>query len=174
MAIKQVVLSDLSGTELDDNTHTRVVVRHPDFNQPLELDISTDEAGKLANTTLRLVEFQVFAPNQPPRTALVESKVLDKTFEGVDFDAVLQGARKAVVSTSSAAPRKRAASSTSTAEKVDYTSPEHAGKLHRGRITDAEKDWVKANQDKASYNREQQTGKAIDWSDPAEAKRYGL
>lgn len=172
MAIKSLVVSDIGGEELSDDNHARVVVRHPDNPSALELDISTVEASKLTDTTLRLVSMTVYEPNKPPRSIQMETKVLDKLFEGVDFDKVLEGARKADVP--KAAPAKRGAAPRAAGDKVDYTAPEHAGKLHRGRITEAEADWVRNNQDKASYNREQQTGKPIDFADAAEQKRYGM
>jgi hypothetical protein len=175
MAIKSVILSDLSATELTNATHVTAVIRHPDVGFPVQIDMSTDEAGKLQETPLRLIEFELHVPNEPVRTVRVETKVLDKIFGGVNWDDVVAGAQKASSPRSTgSAPRKRAGTPSGSGEKINYTSPENAGKLHRGRITDAEKEWVKANRDKASYNREQQTGKPIDWDDPAEIKRYAL
>lgn len=175
MASKTIILSDISGAELTDENHARLVVRHPDISFPVSLDVSSDESAKLTNTTLRLVEFDIFEPNQRPRKATLETKQLDKLFGAdVNFDDVLASAPKADQPSTPAAPRKRAASSGAVTDRIDYTSPENAGKLHRGRITDAEKEWVKANQSKASANRKAQTGKDIDFSDPSEVKRYGL
>jgi hypothetical protein len=174
MAQRTVIYSDLSSTELDDSTHARVVVKHPDQIQPLELDISTDEAGKLVNTTLRLVELQVFEPNKPPRTVQMETKVLDKLFDGVDFDKVLEAARVAPLSKAAPATRKTSAPKAAAGDKIDYTSPDHYGQLHRGRLTDQEKELVKNNMEQASRNREAQTGNPINWDDPKERSRYGF
>lgn len=168
MATRTVVYSDLSGDELDDSNHARVQVKHPDNPAVLELDCSIEEADKLTNTTLRLIEFTIFAGDRAPRKALMETKAVDSLFK--DFDKALEGARKAEPGRV-AAVKKSAAK---TGPGIDYSTPENAGKLHRGRITDAEAEWVRDNQDKASYNREQQTGKPIDFSDAAEQKRYGM
>lgn len=172
MATKQVILSDLSGTELDDSTHTRVIVRHPDLNFPVSLDISTDEAAKLSNTTLRLVEFDIHEPNKPVRKALIETKALDKLFPKVAFDDVLAGAPKAEVKTAAAAPRK--AATKSSGERIDPTAPDQFGRLRRGRLTEAEKELVRANPEQASKNRQAQGHPPIDWSSEVEKKRYGI
>jgi hypothetical protein len=107
---------------------------------------------------------------------VVETKTLDKLFEGIDFDRVLEGARKSErtgVKRRDEAPA-RAGSTATTGPKVDYTSPESAGILHRGRVTSAEADWVRANLDAASSNRVRVGQPAIDPSDPKEQQRYGL
>lgn len=175
MALKSIVLSDLSGDELDDTTHARVVVKHPDYSQLLELDISTDEAGKLQSSTLRMIELTVYSPNQAPRQVVIETKVLDKLFDNVDLDKVLQGARRAEAPAAPAARgRKSSAPKADKGDKIDYTAPEHFGQLHRGRVTDEEKALVRNNQDQASKNRQAQTGKPIDWTDAKEKARYGL
>ena len=51
MAVKQVVVSDISGAELTDADHARVVVQHPDIPAALEIDVSTSEAAKLTDST---------------------------------------------------------------------------------------------------------------------------
>ena len=179
MALKTVVFSDISNLELSEDQHARAVIKHPDIPSALELDISADEAAKFQSTTLRLATVRIYEPNKPPREVQIETKVLDRLFEGVNFDEVLAGARKAdqprtAPSNKAAWPRKRPAAGSSTAERTDYSTPEHAGKLHRGRITDAEKQWVRKNKAAASKNREVQTGKPINFDDEAEKRRYGL
>jgi hypothetical protein len=174
MAVKQVVLSDLGGEELSDETHTRVMVKHPDLGFSVELDVSSEEAGKLVNTTLRLVEFTIYEPNKPPRTALVETKQIDTLFKGVDFDKVLEGARRAEEPRAVAPTRKSSAPKAAGGEKIDYTAPDRFGQLHRGRLTDQEKELVKNNIEQASKNREAQTGSGIDFTDAKEILRYGL
>lgn len=170
MAVKQIVLSDISSEELTDDTHTTVIVSHPDFNSSLELDISRDEAAKLVNTTLRLVTFEIHEPNKPVRTAQVETKTLDKLFEGVDFDVVLQGARKATTRETT----KRASSSASKGEKRDYTSVEWAGSVKRGKISDGEKATVKAHLAEVNKNLAARGERQIDPTNPEHKEKYGL
>jgi len=183
VVFKQVVLSDLSGEELSDDTHVRVVVQHPDLPTAVELDISAAEADKLASTTLRLVELTIHAPNVPPRSVTMETKVLDRLFDGVDVDQVLEGARSVDLARVPPSQRGRTPVSSSTSsrsdradktEKVDYTAPDRYGQLHRGRLTDEERELVRANREQASRNRQAQGHPPIDWDDDKERTRYGL
>ncbi|MET0324693.1 MAG: hypothetical protein ABW219_05660 [Ilumatobacteraceae bacterium] len=182
MVFKQVVLSDLSGDELTDDTHVRVVVQHPDLPTAVELDVSAAEADKLASTTLRLVELTIHAPNVPPRSVTMETKVLDRLFAGVDVDQVLEGARAVDLARVPPSQRGRTPVSTPPArsagadkgEKIDYTAPDRYGQLHRGRLTDEERELVRANREQASRNRQAQGHPPIDWDDDKEKTRYGL
>lgn len=179
MAVRQIVVSDLSGVELTDEDHTRVVVEHPDVGVALELDVSRSEAQLLQDSTLRLVTFSIFAPNEPPRRAVVETRTLDKLFAGVEFDRVLEGARKAdrsAPATSSRSGRSAAPTSSSEdrADRVDYGDPDNAGILHRGRVTEREAAWVRNNLERANVNRERVGQAPIDPDDPKERQRYGF
>ncbi len=177
MAVKQVVVSDISGVELKEEEHARLIVQHPDIPTTLELDVSTAEAALLTDTTLRLVAMTVLAPNQPPRSVQVETKVLDRLFGDVDFDRVLAGARRADLATVPPSRRPGRAAAAPTAarvERVDYTAPDRFGQLHRGRVTAEEAALVREHRERASANRQAQGHGPIDWDDPMERKRYGL
>jgi hypothetical protein len=121
----------------------------------------------------------VLEPNKPARTVQMETKVLDRLFGEVDFDRVLEGARRADLA--SVPPSQRPARSTSTqpssaarGEKIDYTAPDRFGQLHRGRVTEEEARLVRENRDQASANRQNQGHGPIDFGDAAEIKRYSL
>jgi hypothetical protein len=63
--------------------------------------------------------------------------------------------------------------------RTDYTSPEHAGEPHRGRITDAEKAYIQQEYERdnlADVNErlERDGLRTIDPEDPEMAERYGL
>lgn len=175
MAIKQVVLSDISGDPIDDDKHARVVVLMPDAGYPVELDVTVEEAAKFANTSLRLAEVTVHEPNKPARKVQIESKNLDKLFTGVkDFEALLSTARRAQSEAPARRGRGPAKAAVPKGDKVNYATPEHCGELHRGRVTEEEARLVRENPGRASINRKRQTDKEIDWDDPAEKKRYGL
>jgi hypothetical protein len=174
MALRQIVVSDLSGTELSEDDHARVTVEHPDYPGPLELDVSVDEALRLQDSTLRLVQFTIFAPNRPPRRAVVETKTLDKLFDGVDMAAVFDGARRVNPQRTSTAGSRPAPAPASSGAKVDYGSADHAGVLHRGRVTEREAAFVRANLDQANANRAREGQPPIDPADPKERQRYGL
>lgn len=173
MAVKSVVLSDISGVELTDETHVRIHVRHPDFGQTLELDMSAEEASKLVDSPLRLVNFTVFAPNAPAREVVAETKIIDKLFS--NFDEVLRGARKVEQRPSENGQRKaRSTAPKASTDKIDPTAPDQYGRLRRGRLTEAEKELVRANREQASKNREAQGHPPIDWTDAKERERYGI
>ncbi len=172
MGTKSVVFSDLSGEQLTDDNHARVVVTMPGKSYAQALDMSVEEAKKLEGRKIDLITFTVFAPNRPAHEVQIEASALEKIYAGVDFEQVLLSAPR-TDSARPIAPRRRT-SAPKSASKVDYTSPEYAGQLHRGRLTDAEIAWVQANRAEASANRERQTGKPIDWDDAAEIKRYRL
>jgi len=175
MAVKQVVVSDISGAELTDADHARVVVQHPDIPAAVEIDISTSEAAKLTDSTLRLVSMTIYEPDKAPRAVQMETKVLDRLFTDVEFDRVLEGARRADLKTVPPSQRPgRSAGASSRAEKVDYTAADRFGQLHRGRITAEEARLVREQPTQASANREAQGHPPIDFDDPAERKRYGL
>lgn len=177
MAVKQVVVSDISGVELSDGDHARIIVQHPDIAGAVELDVSTSEAAKLTDTPLRLVSLTVLEPDQPPRSVQMETKVLDRLFADVDFDRVLDGARRADVASLPPSQRPRgagAAPRTAATTKIDYTTPDHFGQLHRGRVNEEEARLVRADRERASANRQAQGHPPIDFADAAEIKRYGL
>jgi hypothetical protein len=175
MAVKQVVVSDISGTELTDADHARVVVQHPDMPAALEIDISTSEAAKLTDSPLRLVSMTIYEPDKAPRSVQMETRVLDRLFGEVDFDRVLEGARRADLKTVPPSQRPgRTTVASSRAEKVDYTAADRFGQLHRGRVTAEEARLVREQQSQASANRESQGHAPIDFDDPAERKRYGF
>ncbi len=60
------------------------------------------------------------------------------------------------------------------ADKVDYTASDRFGQLHRGRLTDEERELVRNDRQQASRNRVAQGHPPIDWDDPKEQARYGL
>jgi hypothetical protein len=173
MAVRQIIMSDISGNELDDDTHTRVVIDHPDMTFPIELDISLDEASQLQSSSVRLATIKVFAPNQPPRTVAIESTELAELFDGVDFDKVLAGGRKADKESTPTRTR-RSSAAPSSGEKKDYSSPEWAGVEHRGRTTEAEASWVRENLEAANANRAREGQAPIDPQDEKFKKRYGF
>jgi hypothetical protein len=58
--------------------------------------------------------------------------------------------------------------------RVDYTDPMHAGEPHRGRITDAEKEYFRNNLSEVNERLVRDGLRTIDPSDPEMAERYGL
>src|SRR3712207_7701375 len=59
-------------------------------------------------------------------------------------------------------------------QRRDFTSPEHAGEPHRGRITDAEKEYVRNNLAEVNRRLREKGMREIDPNDPEMAERYGV
>jgi hypothetical protein len=77
-----------------------------------------------------------------------------------------------------ARPAKRAPASRAAAgadrQRVDYGTLEHAGKPHKGRITDAEKQLVREHLAEVNVRLAADGQRTIDPADPALAERYDL
>lgn len=178
MAVKQIMVSDISGKDIPDDQHARIIVEdHPALNgAPVELDVSSDEASKLQGSKIDLVTLVVHEINQAPRRVVLDVTNLNSMFKGVDFEQVLGNARRVEQSQPSVRTRRPRGSGPAApkGDKVDYTAMDKIGQLHRGRVTETEAALVRDNMDKASANREAQTGKGIDWSDEKERGRYGI
>jgi hypothetical protein len=56
----------------------------------------------------------------------------------------------------------------------NYSSPEYAGLPHRGRVTDAEREYVRNNLEEVNRRRVEAGHDPIDPTDPRQAERYGL
>jgi hypothetical protein len=74
-----------------------------------------------------------------------------------------------------AAPRQRRSSATAkSGDKVDYATLEHAGEIHRGRVTEAEAAIVRDNLDEVNARLASQGRPTIDPNDTTMKKRYGF
>jgi hypothetical protein len=58
--------------------------------------------------------------------------------------------------------------------RTNYASPEHAGEPHRGRITEAEKEYVRANLAEVNARLAAKGLRTIDPANREHAERYGL
>lgn len=176
MALKQVVVSDISGQDVPEEQHARIVIEeHPLISGPVELDVSVDESSKLQTGKLELVHVTVHEPNQPVRRVVLDSKAFAAVLKGVDVEALLANARRVQVSAEKpASTRKPRGTGAPRGERVDYTAPDKFGQLHRGRVTDEEAAMVRDNPEQASKNRRAQGHDAINWTDPKERKRYNI
>lgn len=180
MAIKQLTVSDLSGREIPEGQGGRVIVQsHPAIAQPVVLDVGADELDKLQPTKIDIVNLVVYGPDGARWPVAMELKQFTSLFaKDVDVDELLANARPSdepkPAGAAGARKARPAARGASRAESVDYTAPDRFGQIHRGRITYDEALMVRNDPERASLNREAQTGLPIDWDDPKEKKRYGL
>ena len=178
---KEIVLSDLSGREIDSDEVARITVSdHPALgNRTVELDAAVEEVEGLESSKITLVSVGIHLPGQAgTRRVVLEVGAFNRLFGEQDVDQVLRNARPGGASggsggSGSSRPR-RAARASSGGSKVDYRDESRFGLLHRGRVTEEEAAMVRANLVQANRNRVAAGQPEIDPSDPREKKRYGF
>ena len=174
MAVRHVIVSDISGTDVDEDEHARIVVTdHPSLRgSPVELDVSVAEAERFQTSRIDLVTMEIVGPGRPKRHVAIDAAAFAALFPDVDLDAVIEQARKVPASSAAAAARRPRAAGR--AERIDYASPEHAGRLHRGRVTEAEAAYVREHLDAVNARLAADGERVIDPADPKEKARYGF
>ena len=172
MGQKTIRFSDLSEKLItDDGDLVRIVVReHPELDgQAVEFDGHRDEVQSLLGDALQVAEVELYFPGEDePRRLIVDTAVFDQLATTRTMPEVLIAAAPAKRTTSAratAAPRK---------ERVDYGTLEHAGKPHRGAVTDAEKHVVREHLAEVNKRLAADGMRTIDPADPDHAERYGL
>lgn len=140
MAKRTLIVSDLSGVEIPDDQHSRVVFE----NEGRVIDVLTSEADKLESQKLDLVTLTIHSPSGGKRTVLMEATTLQKLLADVDVETMLANAER--FDQRAVPPSQRTSYSRPAAtDKVDYSSPEFAGNPHRGRVSPEEAAYVKSN-----------------------------
>jgi hypothetical protein len=171
-------VSDLTGDDIADSQHVKLVIRrHPAYASPITLDAQESELEAL-NTVDQIVELEIQPTGgneSPARTLLVELSALKGLAKGSDLDAILTNAAAAQARPSEPKPRTRRGDRTGAQRaKANYATLEHAGEPHRGRITDAEKQIVRSNLAKINKRLRDSGKRQIDPTDPEMRQRYGL
>jgi hypothetical protein len=86
----------------------------------------------------------------------------------------LDKAHPAQVAQAKSVTTTRTRGAASTAGRIDYSSPEHAGSKHRGRVTEAEAAYVRDNFDAVNKRLSAEGQEMLDPADEKTVKRYGL
>jgi hypothetical protein len=169
---KTVRFSDLSGQLiLDDSALARIVVHeHPELGDgPVEIEALTDEATTIEKESVQVAVVDLYFPDddQPHRVAM-DVDAFDRLATDKPMSELLASAR----------PAKRAARATTAAttrdSRVNYSTLEHAGKPHKGKITDAEKQLVHDHLDEINQRLSADGMRTISLDDPDHVERYGL
>jgi hypothetical protein len=172
MAQRLVRFSDLTNKIIDDDEVVRIVIeQHPALqNGPVELEAATDEVEVIRASVLNVVSLKLFpGDGSAPETVTMEIEAFNKLAGDMGMAEVLRKAQPAYP------PRKPTRPpAASTADKLDYASLEHAGKPHRGKTTDAEKEIVRNNLDKINERLERDGLRTIRLDDADMVARYGL
>ena len=172
MGQKTVRFSDLSGQLImDDDQLARIVVHeHPELGEgPVEIEALTDEAEAIEQAALRVAVIDLYLPDDiVPRRIVMEADAFDKLASQNPMDELLgaarpvrRGSRPAV----SGGPR---------GDRPDYATLEHAGKPHKGKVTDAEKQLVRDHIDEINQRLAGQGLRTISLTDPDHIERYDL
>ena len=171
MGQKTVRFSDLSGQLImHDDALARIVVHeHPELGDgPVEIEALTEEAEAMEEAALRVTVIDLYLPDDiEPRRIVLEADAFDKLATQTPMEELLTAARPVRRST-------RSSASSSRGERLDYATREHAGKPHKGKITDTEKRLVHDHLDEINERLAGQGLRTISLTDPEHVERYGL
>jgi hypothetical protein len=167
---KTVRFSDLTGEIIPagDAVARIVIHEHPRLGDgPVEIEVLPDEARAIEKAALRVAVVDLHLPgdDEPHRVAMdVDS--FDRLATDEAMSEIIAAARPARRSS-------RAAGGTRN-DRIDYASAEHAGKPHKGRITDSEKELVRERFDEINELLAEQGIRTISLADREHVERYDL
>jgi hypothetical protein len=172
MGQKTVRFSDLSGQLIThDDALARIVVHeHPELvDGPVEIEALTDEAEVIEQAALRVAVIDLYLPDDfEPRRIVMEADAFDKLATENPMDQLLIAARPVRRN-----PRA-SANGGSRGDRVDYSTLEHAGKPHKGKVTDIEKQLVRDHLDEINQRLAGEGMRTISLADPDHVERYAL
>jgi len=175
MGQKTVRFSDLSGQLiLEDDALARIVVHeHPELSDgPVEIEAFSEEAEAIEQAALRVAVVDLYLRDDiEPRRVILEADAFDKLATQSPMSELL-------ISAVAARPARRGsraqANGASRSDRLDYGTLEHAGKPHKGKITDTERQLVRDHFDEINNRLVRQGLRAISLGDPDHVERYGL
>lgn len=176
MGQKMVRFSDLSGEIIpdEDKALARIVIHeHPELGgSPVEIEVLADEAlaAERAAVPVVLVELHLPGADEPRRVA-IDVDAFDKMATDRAMSELLLTARPARATRRTA---KAASSGSARGDQGGYASLDTAGRPHKGKVTDAEKQLVRENFDHVNERLATEGQRTIDLDDPEHVDRYGL
>ncbi len=172
MGQKTVRFSDLSGEIITrDDALARIVVHeHPELgDSPVEIEALTDEARAIEKAALRVAVVDLYLPGEDePHRVAMDADSFDKLATDKPMGELLITARPARRSS------KAVATGPARGDRTNYADVAHAGKPHKGRITDAEKRLVQERFDEINARLAGEGMRTISLTDPEHVDRYGL
>ncbi|MFX0594713.1 hypothetical protein [Melissospora conviva] len=170
MGKKTVHVSDFSGRILapEEEVVQVVVVDHPDLVAgPVRLDATPEEVESIDDASLDVAIVEIHdrhGGGEPRRVVLTASEFDALVTSEVQVAQLLRTAERV-------RPPKTARKS---APKPDYATLEHAGKPHRGAVTEEEARLVREHLEEINKRLADEGLRLIDPADPAHALRYGF
>ncbi|MGX7672096.1 hypothetical protein [Plantactinospora sp. DSM 117369] len=166
MGKRTVHVSDLSGKVVQsaDEVVRIVVLDHPDLVAgPVQLEAEPTEVESIDDAALdvAVVEIHDGQPGDAPRRVVLTASEFDALATDVPMAQLLRTAERV-------RPAK------ASRERVDYATLEHAGKPHRGRVTEEEARLVRDHLDEVNKRLADEGIRQIDPADPEHAARYGF
>jgi hypothetical protein len=176
VAVKVVHVSDVSDKQgSEDELGTLEVLEHPEIGGTAKLEVFPDEFQQL-QAAERVVRLRWTPPGgRKTQELTVLQETFDALAQGGDMKTILLRAITAEHERRgrAQAPRRQRRGGPGRG-KVDYASSEHAGQPHRGRITDAEKAYVREHLDAVNARLRAAGLREIDPKDATVRDRYGL
>src|SRR2546429_637142 len=171
MGQKTVRFSDLSGQLImhDDSLARIVVHEHPELGDgPVEIEALTEEGEGMEEAALRVAVIDLYLPDDiEPRRIVMEADAFDKLATQSSMAELLTAARPVRRST------RASAGGGSRGDRLDYTTREHAGKPHKGKITDTEKQPVRDPLDEINQRPAGPGLPGVSLSEPEHVERDG-
>ncbi len=173
MAQRMVRFSDLTNEMIeDDDTVVRIVIeQHPALgNGPVKIEAAQDEVDTIRKGALSVVGLKLYqGDGSEPEAVTMEIEAFNNLAGGVDMADVIRRAEPAYP------PRRQARSApVPTVDKLDYSTLEHAGKPHRGKITETEQETVRNNLAAINDRLKCDGIRTIDLDNAEHVTRYGL
>ena len=171
MGQKTVRFSDLSEQLItEDSALVRIVVHeHPELgSQAVEIEAHIDEVRAITDAALEVAVVDLYVADEAePRRVTLDAAVFGKLATARPISELLIAAPPA-----RRAPKPRA--DTAGGERLDYGTLEHAGKPHKGKTTDAEKQLVRKHLAEINKRLAAEGLRTIELTDPGHVERYGL
>jgi len=169
---KTVRFSDLSGEIITtDDALARIVIHeHPELGDgPVEIETLADEAKAIEKAALRVAMVDLYLPGEDePRRVAMDADAFDKLATDKPMAELLIAARPAKRSP------KASTASPARGDRINYASLEHAGKPHKGRITDLEMQLVRQHFDEINDRLAEQGIRTVSLADREHVERYAL
>lgn len=174
MGKKTVQFSDLSGEVLrpGDDVVRLVVLEHPDLmSGPVQLEALPAEIEKIDDAALDVAVVEVHDGNDEPRRIVMSVDDFDALATDTPMIQLLKTAERVRPAKTAV---KAATKAGGGADRVDYGTLAHAGKPHRGKVTDEEAQLVREHLDEVNERLAADGLRLIDPANPEHASRYGL
>jgi hypothetical protein len=178
MGQKTVRFSDLSGQLImQDAGLARIVVHeHPELGDtPVEIEALADEALAMEKHALNVAVLDVYLPGEEePKRVVMDVDAFGEMVTERPVSELLVAARPAKRTRATGSRASGAKAGASRADRIDYGILENAGKPHRGKATEAEKDLVRENFDDVNERLAAEGLRQISLDDAEHVERYGL